>query len=310
MDNSFEIKFLKNHQIDKRKWDECIEVSPNALIYAHTFYLDNVAAGWNALAGRNYEWVMPLTYKTKYGFSYLYQPPFTQQLGVFAKPGVAVRYTNIFTELQRLYKFCEINLHHAGLNLFQTKNIQLEKATNFILDLSKGYDNIAAHYHNDLIKNLKKSNRFKSFYRQTIDFEKCISLYRKSYGERMPQVKEADYKNFETMCRHANKHGMLICREAVDEDGRLLAVVLLLSDAKRLYNIMNTTTGAGRNNSSNHFLLDCIIKEFAGKKLIFDFEGSDLAGVKAFYENFGAVDEGYFKCRYNNLNWPLRLFKR
>ena len=73
---------------------------------------------------------------------------------------------------------------------------------------------------------------------------------------------------------------------------------------------MNTTTPAGRKTEANHFLLDSIIKEFSDQPFVFDFEGSDLPGVKAFYQNFGPVNEGYLMVKYNNLPWPLSWLKK
>ena len=87
-----------------------IETSPNGLIYAKSFYLDNICAGWNALTGENYEWVLPLTDKKKFGISYLYQPPFTQQLGVFAKRKVFLFLSGkILHWLKQQYRFWKIN---------------------------------------------------------------------------------------------------------------------------------------------------------------------------------------------------------
>jgi hypothetical protein len=79
------MQFLHHKEIDKQRWDSCIRSSPNGLIYAPSFYLGNLCPGWHALADENYEWVLPITHNTKCAISYLYHPPFTQQLGVFAK---------------------------------------------------------------------------------------------------------------------------------------------------------------------------------------------------------------------------------
>ena len=103
---------------------------------------------------------------------------------------------------------------------------------------------------------------------------------------------------------------MLQCRDAVNKKGEILSTALLLFDGKRFYNMMNTTTDKGRKMSSNHYLMNSIIQEFAGQPYIFDFEGSDLPGVKAFYENFGAANEQYFHIKYNNLPWTVKLIKR
>ena len=76
---------LKHNQIDIAKWDECIDHSTNRMVYARSWFLDIVCTGWEALVAADYETVMPLTTGNKYGINYLYQPFFTQQLGIFSK---------------------------------------------------------------------------------------------------------------------------------------------------------------------------------------------------------------------------------
>lgn len=310
MQKNLNIRFLHNYEIDKHKWDECIQSSPNGLIYARSFYLDNICTGWKAITGENYEWVLPITHKTKFGISYLYQPPFTQQLGVFAKPDIIVPFEEILQWLKQHFKFWEINWNYATDTSFVTRPVQITAATNFILNLSNEYESIAANYHTILIKNLKRSKRFQLVYNKTEDYNKCIDLYRKYYGSRISHVKLTDYKGFRNICYYALLHKMIQCREVVDNEGELLATVLLLSDGKRLYNLMNVTTEAGKKAEANHFLLDAVIREFSGKELLFDFEGSDLPGVKTFYQYFGAVDEQYYMIKYNNLPWPINLIKK
>src|SRR3990172_7490113 len=78
------ITYLKHSEIDKPKWDKCIQNSSNGLIYAYSWYLDFVSPNWQALVRGDYEYVMPLTCKKKYGINYLHQPFFAQQLGVFS----------------------------------------------------------------------------------------------------------------------------------------------------------------------------------------------------------------------------------
>ncbi|MGI8635684.1 MAG: hypothetical protein ACR2KZ_09810 [Segetibacter sp.] len=310
MQTSSFIQFLKNKEIDKSRWDDCILQGANTLIYARTFYLNHISTDWNALVGANYEWVLPLTNRKKYGISYLYQPAFAQQLGVFFKPGVTVPYKAIFEYLQQHYKFWEINWNYAASTELTDSPHQVDFGNNFIIDLSASYETIAANYHNDLVKNLKRSNRFRHFYKTTHEFNKSIELYKQYYGKRMPHVKETDYHNFCQISAYAAQNEIMVCREVLNENNELMATALLLFDGKRLYNLMNTTTEAGRITGANHFLINAIIEEFSGKKVILDFEGSDLQGVKNFYEKFGAVNQPYFRVKYNCLPWPLKLFKR
>jgi hypothetical protein len=83
MSGSANIQYLSNQQIDKTKWDHCIDNAGNGLIYAYSFYLDNMAKNWDALVLNDYEAVMPLTWNKKYGIHYLYQPFFDGSIGSF-----------------------------------------------------------------------------------------------------------------------------------------------------------------------------------------------------------------------------------
>lgn len=78
------IRYLKHNEIDKIKWDHTIKNSFNHLPYAYSWYLDCVCPNWHALVTENYEFVFPITLRRKAGVKYLYQPYFTQQLGLFS----------------------------------------------------------------------------------------------------------------------------------------------------------------------------------------------------------------------------------
>src|SRR6266542_2732865 len=82
---SHNIKYLLQDQIDKTKWDRCIDESPNGLIYAYSFYLDQMSTHWDALVLDEYKAVMPLPWRKKAGIYYLYQPFNIAQLGIFGE---------------------------------------------------------------------------------------------------------------------------------------------------------------------------------------------------------------------------------
>ena len=83
MFDSSGVSYFKNEDIDKAKWDHCIDTAPNGLIYSYSFYLDTMAKHWDALIMNDYEAVMPLTWNKKYGVYYLYQPFLCASLGLF-----------------------------------------------------------------------------------------------------------------------------------------------------------------------------------------------------------------------------------
>ena len=66
------IRYLKNHEINTEKWDECIMNAFNGIVYAYSWYLDIVHETWDALIEGDYERVMPLPVSEKCGVSYIF----------------------------------------------------------------------------------------------------------------------------------------------------------------------------------------------------------------------------------------------
>ena len=69
------IRYLKNHQIDRDKWDGCIQTSVQKSVYGCSWYLDVICSNWDALVEDDYVSVMPVTKNSKYLMNYIY-PPF------------------------------------------------------------------------------------------------------------------------------------------------------------------------------------------------------------------------------------------
>ena len=297
-------QILPSHAIDAVKWDNCIHQN-NGLIYATTEYLNAMADNWNGIIINEYDAVMPLPWRKKLGIKYCYDVPFIQQLGWLGNNN----FINKEEIIEALFSFCRYGDYSFNYTNIGVKNYRgTRQCNNYILDLSVGYDAIQHHYTTDLLSNLKKSGK-EIFLYQDGDMEEAISLYKSLYHKRIRHVKENEFKNFHDLCKILAGKNQVIVKKVADKNKETAAIALLLKYEKRLYNIMNSTTANGRKAAANHFLFDKIINEFAGQKLILDFEGSDIAGIKHFYENFGASNQPYYKLHFNKLPFPLKLFK-
>ena len=303
MNISGQIQYLTQQQIDKEKWNACITASVNSLIYGYAFYLDCMAGQWDALVLNDYEAVMPLTRNRKFGIAYLYQPPFTQQLGIFSRTTPPEELSPLFiARVKQHFRFAEIFLNYRNAGK------ELQPRTNFILSLSEDYAVTSKGYSRDALKNIRRAEKFDLQYGIMNDFHIATRYYKKLYAARTRHINGNDYYNFEQLCSAANKKGMLVVRQVMDKQ-ELLATALLLQDGNRLYLLQSATVPEGRLKEANYFLLDNLVREFSNRAFILDFEGSDIPGIAHFYSNFGAVDQPYYFMRYNNLPWPLKFFK-
>ncbi|MES2777677.1 MAG: hypothetical protein V4722_26095 [Bacteroidota bacterium] len=303
------IHFLQNKEIDKARWDDVIRNSSNGLIYGWSIYLDHLCPGWSALVNDDYSLLMPLTHRKKFGITYLYQPPFCQQLGIFGTAVITETVVADFiTACKKHFSFGEIFINHANGGSGQES---VAACKNYILRLQNGYDDIKKDYTVSLQKN--SLNRIKKFDLQYVlgnDVEKVINFSKQLYGQRVPHVTDNDYETFIKLCVQLYNMGYAFTREVKLPDGELLASGVFLKDEKRIYNLISATPPNGRIFEANHLLFDRLIQEFAGTGLVLDFEGSDIPGIAHFYRKFGAINEPYYFLKWNELPWPARLVKK
>lgn len=297
------VEIIPSHKIDNAKWDACIEDCGNAVIYATSAYLNFMSDNWHGIIINDYECVMPIPWRKKFGIRYCYDVPFVQQLGWFQQKEIISGEKII----QIFYGFIRY-----GDYAFNFMNGKIENGflcNNYVLDLSQSYDSIKKNFNSDLTNNLKKAYKQELIY-MADEYTPAIELYKELYKSRMPHVSDNCFENFKKLCVHLSTNNNVIVRHVANIKNELLATVLLLKDEKRLYNIMNSTTKEGRKTEANHFLFDNVLKEFAGSNLLFDFEGSDIAGIKTFYEKFGAINQPYYKLHFNHLPLMIKWIKR
>jgi hypothetical protein len=317
------IQYLKHKEIDFKRWNDCVRNSSSPLIYGHSGYLDQMAAGqWDALVLDDYKAVMPLTWRSKFGITYLYQPAFTQQTGIFSTELLTASVVEAFLhELDRHFQFAESHLNYSNaifplpphspfthlspLTLLST----LTARTNYILSLDLPYEQLASQYKKDLVRNLKAAARTPLLFVKDFALETALGDFRGHYASRLPAIRQDDYRHFERLCLDLRQQGQLLVRAVLDEQRHPLGSAVFLRDTHRFYLVHSTTFAAGRTTESNHFLLDQFIREFAGTPMTLDFEGSDHPGIAHFYANFGSTNQPYFFYRRNRLPWPFRWLK-
>lgn len=304
MSNNLQI--VNADKIDRAKWDNCVNQSSNGMIYACSFYLDKMADNWSGIVLNDYEGIMPVPWRKKMGIRYCYDVPFIQQLGWFSPSG-GFDGDMLLSCLFSFIKYGDYSFNYN--NFLQATGVQ--EQNNYIIHLSQTHTSITANYTGDAVNNIKKAAQAHLSY-HTAHWSAALESYRRWYGKRLHNVSAKDYSAFNSLIKILEEKQQVFARKVMDDStGNILAIALFLKDKRRIYNLMNSTPEAGRKTGANHYLLDSMFKEFAGSGQVFDFEGSDIPGIKAFYEKFGAVNQPYPKLgTFNHLPFPLKLLKR
>ena len=286
------IAYLRRYPRHIEKWDSCIEQSDSRLVYAQSWYLDIVSPQWSGLVGDDYMAVMPLPTKKKYGIPYFYQPPFTQQLGLFDTS--KVHNDSIIDEFIRKIPFRPYRLHINGCRRPQHNGIE---QLNYTLYLGRKYDDISSRFDTNTLRNINKAHksgviveRYDSANIVKSDIaDKFIEFYLST-----PKPYEVpDIDVFTKLIREAYARGRMIFYFAHIDEVPIAALALLWSGKRMIY-LCPISSEYGKQCSAMFLIVNQIIVDYQDTGTTLDFEGSRIEGIARFYRGFGAKLEPYF----------------
>ena len=300
------IRYLKHKEIDLNKWDDCISQAINGIFYAYAWYLDMVSPSWDAIVENDYESVMPLPRRTKWGVEYVYQPYFVQQLGVFStvslSPAVVERF---MAAIPRRFVYGDICLNTfnalksaAGRKLYQLKT--------FELDLIQDYPGLQKNYSANTGRNLRKAQKSGIFVAPHGQPEDIIEAFRQNRGSSLGSFSAKDYLVLMHLIYSGMHKGMAKTYAAYTAENTFCAGAVFFFSHNKAVFLFSGMTEAARSNGAMFMLIDYFIREHAGKELVLDFEGSSDPGLARFYGGFGAKECVFLRVIINRM--PL-IFK-
>jgi hypothetical protein len=299
-----QLYYKQRHEIDTLKWDNCMNKAPNGLIYAYSFYLDHMADNWDALILNDYEVVMPLTWRKKIGIHYLYQPPFTAQLGLFGKNISADLLQKFLASIPSKFRLWEFSLNQG--NFYQLNAFNLFERVNYVLPMDQSYQNLYDNYRENIKRNIKKSIQNGNIISSDIDVAAITGL-----AKLQPNSgPENELVKFEKLYAFLKGESMAKTYGVFSNRNELLASCVFTFSHNRAYYILVGNHSNGRTLGASHALIDAFVKDHSEQNLLLDFEGSDIRNLAFFYSSFGASEEKYPAIRLNQLPWYIRWLKK
>jgi hypothetical protein len=299
------IHYVVYKDIDKRKWDHCIESAPNGLIYAWSFYLDHMAKHWDALVLGDYEMVMPLTWNKKCGIHYLYQPPFVASEGIFGKNLNETIVTRFMNAIPAKFKLIEISLNYEN----NTHDKNCFPKSNYILALNKPYAELCKNYRQNIQRNIKKSIQAGCYSKTGIPVTDIIRINKEQLKNAV-KVTDHDYENFIGLYQYLRVKKQAVTYGIYSAGNELLSSCVYFFSHKRAYYILVGNHPNGKTLGASHYLVDRFIADYSNQDLLLDFEGSDIRNLAFFYSSFGGTLETYPALRINRLPWWAKWLKK
>lgn len=303
-----QISYIKHTNIDKALWDNTINSASNGNIYSFSWYLDAVCPGWEALVTKDYKSIMPLTAKKKYGFSYLYRPLLSQQLGVFSTNPLKTSDVDLFlSSIPSKFKLIQICLNSSNK---PSEQFNIKPHATYILDLKPEYSIIQRNFKENHRRNIKKAMSEGLRIIEDIDHDIFIHLLSRdnSPGGRILAEKSKLLVLRSLMDNMQNKSALKIIG-ANDDEGNTLAAVLFGYSHNNWTYLAPVNTEDGKRKRALFAIINHLIKNRSGRDEILDFEGSDIPGLAQFYSGFGSNKLIYNEFRANKLPWPIKYLK-
>ncbi len=299
------INYFPHTEIDFEKWDECIENSLNGIIYPYSFYLDQVSPGWDALIMGNYEAVMPLPHRRKAGISYIFQPFFVQQLGVFSPQPISQEMVNEFLiHIPGKFRFVNYNLN--TYNKIEPSDLyRVRERPTYELDLISPYENIRRNYSENARRNLKKAEKSKIFVTRSSSPDEVIHTFRNYKGKKVKNLNDPEFLMLKHLIYSGIHRGNAIVYNAYNEQNSFCAGVVFLHSHRKSILIFSGSTPEARKNGAMTAIIDQYIQDYCEKNITLDFEGSEDKNLARFYRGFGSKECLYLQLTINN--FPLIL---
>ena len=300
------IVYLKNHEIDREQWDNCIRNSPGVKPYAYSWYLDIMAPGWEALMDDDYDSVFPMPARTRFGIRYITTPVFLQQLGAFSPDKPSELSINEFLDyIPDFFRLIDLRIGQK----ISHKGFQITEKTNFELDLSKPYETLSGNFLPYCTRNIETASRKKIKIVYDISPGELIDLFMRNKGKEIKGVKQADYQRFNKLMEYClkNKKGHII---GVRDSRRKIIFGIFMIETpgfKSPFFVVNTPES--RKKMIGYYVVNEIIKNNSSTKNILDFAGSSIPSIAFFMESFGGKNVPYYRLYRNRLLWPIRVLK-
>lgn len=300
------IAYLKNGEIDRSKWDECLAEIPGIRPYAWSWYLDIMSPGWDALVDDDYCSLFPLPRAKKYGLSYIATPVFLQQLGLFTPDGDKEKTTLEFISfMPELYRLIDLNIGQE----VRPQGYRVTPGYNFELRLDDPYEASWFNYSSDCRRNINIARRYPQEIVEDVRPQEVISLFRNNIGKRAGMIRDVSYTRLKSLMDHCiqNSKGRILGVKS--PKGKLLWGMFVIEMADRITLLFTAGSRKSRELRTSYHVIDHIIKTVAGSGRIVDFAGSSVPSISLFMRSFGGEQTTYWRLYRNNLPWPVRLLK-
>ena len=308
---------LRRSEIDDQLWNESIDRSQQRVVYGFSWYLDVVCEDWNALvwpSALDYQIVMPLPVRKRYGFSLIYQPHFCQYLGIFSEISLTADQVKYFLQACSLqfpyisaYSLHPKNYEAVLSEIVKVKDLNYVVHKTQIFSLQNNFQEIQKGYSADRKQNIKRSLQWNWTSQSGFEIETLIELFQSSNTSTIQGgVSLKTYRVLTELYKKlAEKRYAELNYASID--GKIHAGALFINDGQHGIYLFNAADQTGRKGNARTWLLNLFFEDNCQSIGYFDFESAQVEQIASFYKSFGGETIPFIQISKNKLPLIIRL---
>ena len=313
------MSLLRSIMVEKKNIEEIQNVLP---IFHQAWWLETLAPGqWQYLSanidGRLVA-VWPLVVKSRFKFRIGEMAPFSEFLG----PSLAVEKTeltnkmleeiiNQFQAQLRRFDFIKQKFPPGAnyLDLLSSKGWKLDsRVTHQIHTADAEIDKIFSAFNSTRRRRVRQAER-RFDISEVNDFDELLRFQKVTFSRRGISLPyKIDVLN-KLVHNAINRKQGFVYGAKNRGTGDLFGTAFFIEDRRTLYYLLGGYSDNDNNGLAMSLLLWRGIKYAAQHQLVFDFEGSMIPGVAAFFKSFGGVPTKYFQGTLTNSSLLRILMK-
>jgi len=297
------IRYLKHDEINKLKWDRCISLSFNGIVYAYSWYLDIVSYQWDALVFEDYISVMPITAKSSYAMSKIVQPEYAPQLGVFSTELLNVDVVNSFLAAIP-DRFKSVYLQLNAYNKVAHQKFHIKQGTTYELDLILSYKALYANFSKNTQQYIKEGIDQKINIFPQLNLKDFLLLKKNSTDNLL----SFDHLNIlRRIIPFCTNHNIGETYGAYNERNELVAGAFFIKSHQKSICLMVACSDEGKKMRADYVLFNNYIEKNAEKNLTLDFGNYQFNDMENMNNAFNATIVNFYKLKRTRFLWYFRL---
>lgn len=274
------MQILPSDKINVTKWNQLVaseEIGP----YDYSWYMESVSEKWYIYVDKEYTKGFAFSTTKRLGIENVTVAPFIRENNFYGNWSDQ----EINVAIERL------KAQFSG-GIFQTAKTITGKVRSYQIVKELALSKHAR-------RNVNKAKKQEFIIREGRGIQPAYQIMVEELGNKIPDFNEDKHKILKNLFVELQSKNLLIIKEIVKHEEVMGGLFFFKGKNRDLY-IKGGANEEGKKQGGMYLAMMEQIEETLSNGKLFDFDGSEVPGVKRFNEYFNTVDEVYYQTQWNN----------